>query len=160
VKNILTILIALACGGSVSAQTTPPKKTFYYQKNAKISTKSYDDSPVVEVSIEAGKNLVFFYEWQSAKNPMIADADRTDKLYFELTPEQAKSFQASGEELAKISTIRCRLCFCLDGGCRADTKGILTVKKTSCGKYAVTFKDGPDVERVLVNETFTPKKEK
>jgi len=159
-RNTLSILIALVCCISVSAQTTPEKTTLYFQKNATITTKSYDDSPVVEVNIVPGKNLVFFYEWQSRKNPMVADADRTDKLYFELTPTQAKSFQASGDELAKVSTIRCRLCFCLEGGCRNNPKGMLTVKKSSCGKYAVTYKDEADSERYLVDAVFSAKKEK
>lgn len=156
-KNILTILAILFFGTTVLAQITPAKKTFYYQKNAQLVLKNSDEV-IVEVSIGTGKNLVFFYEWQSAKNPQLADGDRTDKLYFEISPEQAKSFEASGEGLSKVSTIRCRLCFCLEGGCRRNVKGVLTVKKVSCGKYQVTFKDEPDSEKFLVNETFTLKK--
>lgn len=156
-KNIVAIIVSLVLFVGASAQITPAKKTFYYKKNAQLLIKQSDE-PVVEVSIGAGNNLVFFYEWQSPKNPQLADADRTDKLYFEITPEQAKSFQASGTELSKVSTIRCRLCFCLEGGCRKNVQGELTVKKVSCGKYQVTFKDDPDSERFLVNETFALRK--
>lgn len=155
-KNLAAILIVISWVIQASAQITPPKKTFYVQKNAKLEIKN-DNEPVVEVSVGKGKNLVFFYEWQSAKNPQIADADRTDKLYFELTPKQAKRFSASGEELAKANTIRCRMCFCLEGGCRKNIKGVLTVKKNG-SKYQVTFKDEPDSEKYLVNETFSLKR--
>lgn len=158
-KHIIAILLLTGLGASVFAQVSPPKKTFYFQKNAKIAITTYD-SVVVDPKIESGDKLVFFYEWQSAKNPQIADADRTDKLFFELTPEQAKSFTARGAELAKAGTIRCRICFCLEGGCRHNTKGELTVKKVGCGKYAVRFRDDPESEKYLVNETFSLKSTK
>lgn len=154
--SISVLMLGLVTG--VFAQGTPPKKTFYVQKNAKITITAYD-SVVVEPKIEPdGDKLVFFYEWQSAKNPHLADADRTDKLYFELTPAQAKSFTAKGSELTQANTIRCRLCFCLEGGCRPNTKGELTVKKVGCNKYSVQFKDDPEAEKYLVKETFSLKK--
>lgn len=155
-KQFLAIYTALLLVIGASAQITPPKKTFYYQKNAKLEITNSDEA-IVEVNITSGKNLVFYYEWQSAKNPQLADADRTEKLYFELTPKQAKSFRAQAEGLSKASTVRCRLCFCLEGGCRRNTKGVLTVKRVSKVKYAVTFKDDPESERFLVDEVFTLK---
>lgn len=157
-RNTLVILfVALAFGAN--AQITPAKKTFYYEKNAHMQLKE-DQAPLVGVDIVPGDKLVFFYEWQSAKNPQIADADRTDKLYFEISAKEAKSFQASGEALGKLSAVRCRLCFCVNGGCRRATEGVLTIKKVGCGKYAVTFKDSEDADKLLVNETFSLKKKK
>lgn len=155
-----TILFAFAflVSLAVSAQVTPPKKTFYVQPNATLSLTHYD--PVVEVDIKDGKNLVFYYEWQSAKNPQIADADRTDKLYFEVPATEAKSIRATGEALKKYGTIRCRLCFCLEGGCRPTVKGELSVTRINKKKYAVKFKDDPESEDYLVNETFVLKKGK
>lgn len=157
-KHIFAISAFLLCATGLFAQITPPKKTFYVQKKSKIAVTTYD-SVLVDPKMESGGNkLAFYYEWRSAKNPQLADADRTEKLYFELTAAQAKSFTAKGAELAKAGTVRCRICFCLDGGCRPAAKGELTVKKTGRNAYSVQFKDDPDSERYLVNETFTLQK--
>ena len=156
-KHLLAIWILATVSAAAFGQVTPPKKTFYVQPNAKLNITHYD-SVVVDAQIGSGKNLVFFYEWNSAKNPQLADADRTEKLYFELTARQAKSFRAKGAELAKANTVRCRLCFCLEGGCRPNTKGELTVKKVGKNRYAVKFKDDPEADRYLVDEVFTLQK--
>lgn len=157
-KHILLIPMLFAFMAA-AAQVSPAKKTFSVQKNATLTLVRYGDgNEIVDPQIEAGQRLVFYYEWNSPKNPQIADADRTDKLYFELTAAQAKSFKATGEALAGAKTVRCRICFCLEGGCRPDTRGELSVKKAGRDRYAVKFKDDPESERYLVNEIFTLKK--
>lgn len=157
-KHIFVLSAFLLTATGLWAQITPPKKTFYVQKKTKIAVTTYD-SVLVDPKMEpGGKKLAFYYEWRSAKNPQLADADRTERLYFELTTAQAKSFTAKGAELTKANTIRCRICFCLDGGCRPDTKGELTVKKVGRNAWSVQFKDDPESEKYLVNETFTLQK--
>jgi len=155
----LLAIFALLISLTPWAQVTPPKKTFHYQKNAKLVYQDAGGGRLGDIAVGAGQNLVFYYEWQSAKNPQIADADRTDKLYFELTPAQAKQLEAKGDELKKYNTVRCRICFCINGGCMTEAQGELTVKQVGKKKFAVKYKDA-DSEKYLVDETFTLKKGK
>lgn len=153
-------ILSLFLGLSVYAQqeeAPQPKKTFYFQKKSAIAYKA-DYEVLSETEIQKGKKLVFYYEWQSPYNKMVPDLNRTDKLYFELTPKQARSFRAEGEALKKVNTIRCRICFCPNGGCRITSEGVLTVKRAGNNRYNVTFTDNPETGRLLVNETFTLKK--
>jgi hypothetical protein len=138
---------------SLFAQITPPKRTFFYRKNATLKITPADTA-VVDVEIVSGKNLVFFYEWQSAKNPMIADGESTHRLYFEVPP-RTKRLKLSGADLAKANVIRCRLCFCVDGGCRRPRMGELTLTRVrKKNAFEVTYRDEPEEERFFVNHVF------
>jgi hypothetical protein len=155
VKNLLTIYLSGLCF-VLSAQVSPPKRTFFFQQNASLKIIPADTA-VVDVEIIQGDKLVFFYEWQSARNPQIADAESTHKLYFELSPK-TKKLQLSNENLKQVNTIRCRLCFCVEGGCRIPKNGELTVSRIRRNAYKVTFKDTPDEEHFFINEVFLTKK--
>jgi hypothetical protein len=152
------VFIGLLSGmaGMVSAQT-PPKKTFYYKNRSALVIKEVADAPVVEFETVKGKNLVFFYEWQSARNPQIADGESTHKLYFEI-PARTRNMTATGkEELGKYDTVRCRICFCVEGGCRKPSDGVLTVTRLKGKKYEVIYKDDPEDRDYFIQEIFTTK---
>lgn len=153
-KILLTICLS-GLSVALSAQVSPPKRTFFFQKNATLKITPADTS-VVDVEIVPGDKLVFYYEWQSARNPQIADAESTHKLYFEIQAK-TKKVTLSGSELKKVNAIRCRLCFCVEGGCRRPRNGALTLKRRHRNAYEVTYKDSEE-ERFFVNEVFYSKK--
>ncbi len=141
---------------ALSAQVSPPKRTFFFQKNASLQITPADTA-VVDVEIIKGDKLVFYYEWQSARNPQIADAESTHKLYFEVSPKTRK-LKLSGTDLSKANVIRCRICFCVDGGCRRPRNGELTLTRRRRNVYEVTYRDDTEDERFFVNEVFFNKK--
>ncbi len=154
-KSLLTICLSGLCF-VLSAQVSPPRRTFFFQKNASLQITPADTA-VVDVEIIKGDKLVFYYEWQSARNPQIADAESTHKLYFEVS-FKTKKLKLSGADLSKANVIRCRLCYCVDGGCRRPRNGELTVSRIRRNAYKVTFKDTPDEDHFFINEVFLTKK--
>ena len=157
----MRILLTICLSGlsfALSAQVSPPRRTFFFQKNASLKITPADTA-VVDVEIVTGDKLVFYYEWQSARNPQVADAESTHKLYFEILPK-TKKLNLSGADLKKVNAIRCRLCFCVEGGCRRPKTGELTLNRTRRNKYAVTYRDATDEVHLFVNEVFDSKKNK
>ena len=154
-RNLLTICL-WGLSVALSAQVSPPKRTFFFQKNASLKITPADTA-VVDVEIVPGDKLVFYYEWQSARNPQIADAESTHKLYFEILPK-TKKLNLSGADLRKVNAIRCRLCFCVEGGCRRPKTGELTLSRIRRNGYAVTYRDTADEDHLFVNEVFFNKK--
>ncbi|MCG9909781.1 MAG: hypothetical protein MH137_00640 [Flavobacteriales bacterium] len=155
---IKSVFIGLLLGiVGIAAAQTPPKKTFQYKTQSALRVKDVADAPVVEFETVKGKNLVFFYEWQSARNPQIADGESTHILYFEI-PARTRNITASGKkELEKYNTVRCRMCFCVEGGCRKPSEGELTVTRLKGKKYEVTYKDNPEDRDYFIQEIFTTK---
>ncbi len=153
-----TLFTIWLCGMlvSLSAQITPPKRTYFFQKKAALRIVPADTA-VVDVEIVSGKNLVFFYEWQSAKNPQIADGESTHRLYFEVSPN-TRNLKLSGADLSKVNVIRCRICFCVDGGCRRPRNGELTLTRIRRDAYEVTYRDDTEEDRFFVNVVFFNKK--
>ena len=157
----LFILIFICYTAILNAQIKPASKTCTVEKNASLSIQDFDNAPTVGVEIKKGNKLVFTYEWHSADNPQIADDESVHKLYFELPVNFKGWMLVKKEELKKYNTIRCRICFCLEGGCRRADKGELSVEKIGCKRYHVTYKDEADSdEKYFFDEIFTLKKQK
>ncbi len=109
---------------------------FIFYENAALDVQENDGRVYFE-QVE-GDQLVFKYEFIADDNPMIADDEYGEIVWFSVDPDQ-DTFEIHANNFKRNDALFGRMCFCVDGGFHRIDEGCIFGKKTSETTWEVAF---------------------
>jgi hypothetical protein len=109
---------------------------FVFYKNSALEVN--EDENYIYFNKVEGDQLVFKYEFTADDNPMIADDEYGESIWFAVDAE-ADSFDIPASDFKDANVIFGRMCFCADRGYHRISDGCIHGEKVSENKWAVAF---------------------
>lgn len=121
----------------VLSENCQPKMdcSFIVKKNSSIKAEYYDET-LSSASVESGDQLVFVMDRKYQDNPMIADDEFSEKLFFSIPTGRTK-FHLEGEDLKKSEMVFATLAYSRDGGYYPVLEGCMEGKLKDNGQWQV-----------------------
>src|SRR5690606_21620292 len=134
-KRVVSLLIVVACMSFASAwaqvdtmMAEPIIKANYYN-NTELELANVFG--FAHVTPKVKKNSTSFYiQYSHAHHKGIADDERTELWYFMIPAKPKKSFSITGDQIKANKVVYCKLCYCIDAGCKpAQADWVISGKK-------------------------------
>lgn len=151
--SILCLLLITNSYAQIDTLRVAPIEKVEYYPNTSISLKDVYGHAYITPAQQKGITT-FYVQYTHGHNKAIMDDEFTELWYFMIPATAKKSFILTGDNLALSNAVYCKLCYCMDAGCKPAAKDWVISGKKKCKKWIITLKKGEDI-----NYTFTAKPE-